>query len=91
MKAWRLTAPGGELSFRDVPEPAVAEPAEALIALTADPRSRAMINRWRDGTLAELVLAPVTTVTPIPAALDQVASERLAALSRCVVPYAPCG
>ncbi len=26
-------------------------------------------------------------MTPVPAALDQVASERLAALSRCVVPY----
>jgi alcohol dehydrogenase len=161
VKAWRLTAPGGELSFRDVPEPAVTdgsvlvrmhaspllsylrsyvegqlttylppegeftpgtngigvietagagvyglaagqrvfcspyvvssenvtEPAEALIALTADPGSRALINRWRDGTLAELALAPVTTVTPVPATLDLLASERLAALSRCVVPY----
>ena len=46
--------------------------AEALIALTADAGSRALINRGRDGTLAELALAPVTTVTPIPAALDQV-------------------
>lgn len=161
MKAWRLTAPGGELSFREIPEPAVtdgsvlvrmqaspllsylrsyvegelttylppegeftpgtngvgvvqsagadvfgltagqrvfcspylvsseniAEPAEVLIALTADPASRALINRWRDGTLAELVLAPAAAVTPVPAALDQMPSERLAALSRCVVPY----
>jgi hypothetical protein len=25
VKAWRLTAPGGELSFRDVPEAAVTD------------------------------------------------------------------
>lgn len=161
MKAWRLTAPGGELSFREVPDPAVtdgsvlvrlqaspllsylrsyvegkltsylppdgeftpgtngvgvieaagadvfglpkgqrvffspylvagenvAEPAEGLIALTAEPGSHALLDRWRDGTLAELAVVPVPAVTPIPAALDHIGSDRLAALSRCVVPF----
>ena len=161
MKAWRLTAPGGELSFREVPDPAVtdgavlvrlqaapllsylrsyvegeltsylppdgeftpgtngigviegvgadvvglpkgqrvfcspylvtaenvAEPAEGLIALTAEPVSHGLLDRWRDGTLAELAVVPVPAVTPIPAGLDQVGSDRLAALSRCVVPF----
>lgn len=33
------------------------------------------------------MLTPAAAVTPIPAALDQMPSERLAALSWCVVPY----
>ena len=164
MWAWRLTAPGGQLSFREVPVPAVtegsvlvrlqaapllsylrsyvdgelagyrppegeftpgtngvgvieatgagvyglaagqrvfcspylvvgenvAEPAEALIALTAltaDPASAGLVNRWRDGTLAELALVPASAITPVPATLGHIGSDRLAALSRCVVPY----
>jgi alcohol dehydrogenase len=68
----------------------VAEPAEALIALTAltaEPASAALLDRWRDGTLAELALVPAPAVTPIPSALDHIPSGRLAPLSRCVVPY----
>jgi hypothetical protein len=36
VKAWRLTAPGGELSFRDVPEPAVTD-GSALVRMHASP------------------------------------------------------
>jgi alcohol dehydrogenase len=65
----------------------VPEPAEALIALTAEPAAGALMNVWRDGTLAEFAIAPAATVTPVPASLDDLSSVRLAALSRCVVPY----
>jgi alcohol dehydrogenase len=36
VKAWRLTAPGGELSFRDVPEPAVTD-GSVLVRMHASP------------------------------------------------------
>jgi alcohol dehydrogenase len=65
----------------------VTEPAEALIGLTAEPSSGALLSRWPDGTLAELALMPAAAVTPVPAALDGVPSTALAALSRCTVPY----
>jgi alcohol dehydrogenase len=65
----------------------VPAPAEALIGLTAEPDSAPLLDRWRDGTLAELTLAPAAAVTPVPAGLDNQDGARLAALSRCVVPY----
>jgi alcohol dehydrogenase len=65
----------------------VPEPAEALLALTAEGTGVELLNAWPDGTLAELVCAPVATVTPVPAELDGTADCRLAALARCVVSY----
>jgi alcohol dehydrogenase len=65
----------------------VAEPAEALLAMTADPAGDALLNDWPDGTLAEQAVVPAATVTPIPAALQAVPGARLAVLSRCLVPY----
>lgn len=64
------------------------EPPEALLGSTAEPRFAPVLDTWRDGTFAELVVAPLSTVTPIPAALDAVPSARLAVVSRCLV---PCG
>lgn len=65
----------------------IAEPAEALLGLTADPRFTGVLRTWPDGTLAERVVTPAATVTPVPPSLDEIPSERLAALSRCLVPY----
>jgi alcohol dehydrogenase len=65
----------------------VAQPPEALIALTAEGPSRPLLEHWCDGTLAERALMRARTLTPIPALLDDLHDSRLAALSRCVVPY----
>ena len=65
----------------------VPEPAEALLALTAADESAELLDAWPDGTLADLVSAPVATVTPVPAALAEVDDCHVAALARCVVPY----
>ncbi len=65
----------------------VAEPAEALMSMTAEPAGEALLNDWPDGTLAELAVVPAATVTPIPADLQAVPGARLAVLSRCLVPY----
>ena len=65
----------------------VPEPAEALVGLTAEPGSAALLSHWPDGTLAEFALMPAAAVTPVPAVLDSVPSTTLAALSRCTVPY----
>ncbi|MEP7023392.1 MAG: zinc-binding dehydrogenase [Actinomycetota bacterium] len=65
----------------------VPEPAEALLGLTAEPGSAALLRSWPDGTLSELALMPAAAVTSIPAALDSMPSSTLAALSRCTVPY----
>jgi alcohol dehydrogenase len=65
----------------------VPEPPEALLGSTAGPGSAPILETWPDGTLAELAAAPLSTVTPVPAALDGVSSARLAAVSRCLVPY----
>jgi len=65
----------------------VAEPATALLSMTAAPAAAALLNDWPEGTLAELAVAPVSVVTPIPAALDGVPSERLSVVTRCLVPY----
>jgi alcohol dehydrogenase len=65
----------------------VAEPAEALLSMTAEPAGEGLLNDWPDGTLAELAVVPAATVTPIPADLQAVPGARLAVLSRCLVPY----
>jgi alcohol dehydrogenase len=67
----------------------VAEPAESLIGLTTEPvaASQAQQDRWPDGTLAEFALMPAAALTPVPPALGGTSPARLAALSRCTVPY----
>ncbi len=65
----------------------VAEPAEALLSMTAGRGGEALLNDWPDGTLAERAVVPAPTVTPIPAALQAVPGARLATLSRYLVPY----
>jgi alcohol dehydrogenase len=63
------------------------EPAEMLLGLTAGPGSGPLQEYWKDGTLAEQVIVPAASLTPVPPALDAVAPERLAAGIRCLVPY----
>ncbi|WP_035854945.1 quinone oxidoreductase family protein [Cryptosporangium arvum] len=58
----------------------VPDPARGLIGLTSE--TPAVRDTWRDGTLAEKVVAPVSTVTPVPAGLGDVV-----AVTRCLVPY----
>ena len=65
----------------------VPEPAQALLAMTAEPASAALLEDWRDGTLAELVAVSAAAVTPVPAGLGSVPSTQLAAVIRCLVPY----
>ena len=65
----------------------VPEPARALLGITAPPEFVRVLETWRDGTFAELVVVPLSTVTPIPSALDGVPSAVLAAATRCLVPY----
>ncbi|MGI5129830.1 alcohol dehydrogenase catalytic domain-containing protein [Pseudonocardia sp. CA-107938] len=65
----------------------VAEPAQALLGITAPPGSGAVLETWRDGTFAEQVVAPVSTVTPLPAALDGIGGAALIGVTRCLVPY----
>jgi alcohol dehydrogenase len=65
----------------------VLEPAQALLSMTAAPSSAGLLNTWRDGTLAELAVAPVSAVTPIPTSLESVPSARLSVLIRCLVPF----
>lgn len=60
----------------------VPEPVTALIGLTSE--SPEALNVWPDGTLAEKVVAPVSTVTPVP---DSLASVDVVAATRCLVPY----
>jgi alcohol dehydrogenase len=65
----------------------VTDPAEALLAMTADPAGEALLNDWPEGTLGELAMVPAATVSPVPAALRAVPGARLAVLNRCLVPY----
>ncbi|WP_413810668.1 zinc-binding dehydrogenase [Streptomyces sp. OE57] len=78
----RVLTTGSVTAAENVPEPAVA-----LLSMTAAPANAALLNDWPEGTLAEVAMAPVSVVTPIPAELDDVPSERLAVITRCLVPY----
>src|SRR5947208_863074 len=69
----RVLTTGNATAAENVPEP-----AQALLSMTAAPSAADLLNDWRDGTLAEIAVAPVGTVTPIPAELDHVPSFRLA-------------
>jgi len=64
----------------------VDDPAQLLIGLTAlGAGSAAMQADWRDGSLAEYVVAPVATVTPADA-LENIDAAQLAVLNRFIVP-----
>jgi alcohol dehydrogenase len=65
----------------------VAERSQALLGITAPPASAPVLATRPDGTLAEKVVVPASTVTPVPKALDGVDSAVLAAATRCLVPY----
>ena len=66
------------------------EPEQILIGLTATRPSetaRALQTQWRDGTFAEIAHMPASVLTPMPSSLDNVPAERLAGLSKLLVPY----
>lgn len=65
----------------------VGEPAQALLGITAPPESAAVLDTWRDGTFAERVVVPVSTMTPVPPELDDLDASTLVAATRCLVPY----
>jgi alcohol dehydrogenase len=67
----RVLATGHYTAAENVPEP-----AQALLGITGDP---AVLATWPDGTFAERVVAPVSTVTPLPVGG--------VGLTRCLVPY----
>ena len=65
----------------------VSDPAQILIGLTAlGAGSSAVQADWRDGSLAEFALAPVSTITPADG-LDHIAAAQLAVLNRAIVPF----
>jgi alcohol dehydrogenase len=65
----------------------VTNPAQILIGLTAFGESSAAVQAdWRDGSLAEYALAPVTTLTPTEG-LGAVDAAQLAVLNRFIVPF----
>jgi alcohol dehydrogenase len=64
----------------------VDDPGQVLIGLTAFGAGSARVQAdWRDGTLAEYALAPVSTVTPAEG-LDNIDAAQLAVLNRFIVP-----
>jgi alcohol dehydrogenase len=64
----------------------VEEPAQVLAGLTAiSPDSEAFFTTWRDGTLAEYLLAPANAVTPVQD--DSLSADQLALLGRLAVPF----
>lgn len=63
------------------------EPAQILTGLTGvSADSGPLLAEWANGTLAELVLAPATVVTPLDG-LDALPAERLAVLGKFAVPF----
>src|SRR5258708_2535854 len=64
----------------------VEEPAQMLGGLTAiSPDSEPFFTTWRDGTLAEYLLAPTIAVTPVDD--DLLSIDSLALLGRLAVPF----
>jgi alcohol dehydrogenase len=74
------------LSSHFVARDNVDDPAQVLIGLTAGAGAENVLADWPDGTLAEYALAPVEAVAPADG-LDHFDAPRLAALSRCVIPF----
>ncbi|MFT3696598.1 MAG: zinc-binding dehydrogenase [Kofleriaceae bacterium] len=64
----------------------VVEPAQALIGLTAYGDGKKLQADWRDGPLAEYLLTPAATLTPIEG-LDWISDTQLITLMRYAVPY----
>ena len=65
----------------------VADPAQILIGVTSfGPDSEKVQADWLDGTLAEYVLLPASSVVPADGFEDMEATQ-LAAVSRFVIPY----
>jgi alcohol dehydrogenase len=65
----------------------VTNPAQILIGLTAfGEGSTAVQADWRDGSLAEYALAPITTITPADG-LEAIDAAQLAVLNRFIVPF----
>jgi len=65
----------------------VSDPAQILLGLTSfGPGSEIVQDDWRNGTLAEYVLLPAASVTPVDG-LDHIDSAHLIAVSRFVIPF----
>jgi alcohol dehydrogenase len=65
----------------------IDDPAQILIGLTAFGTSSTTVQAdWRDGSLAEFALAPVSTITPAEG-LESMSGAQLAVLNRAIVPY----
>jgi alcohol dehydrogenase len=65
----------------------VDDPAQMLIGITSmGPESERMQADWPEGTLAEYVLAPASTVT-LADGLEHLDAAQLSAVSRFVIPY----
>jgi alcohol dehydrogenase len=65
----------------------VSEPAQVLIGVTSPGGvADAVQQSWRDGTLAEYVLFPASTVTPLEGFEDFDFSQ-LTVITRCIVPF----
>ena len=74
------------LSSHFVARENVEDPAQILIGLTSGAGAEPALADWPDGTLAEYALMPVEAVTPAEG-LDGINAARLAAVSRCIIPY----
>jgi alcohol dehydrogenase len=75
------------VSSHVVADETVPEPAQFLLGITAGgPEGKALQADWRDGTLAEYVRAPKSSVTAIDG-LDAIDPAQLAVLPRFAVPY----
>jgi len=65
----------------------VPEPAQILIGVTSPGGiADAVQQSWRDGTLAEYVLFPASTVTPLDG-FEDFDLAQLTVITRCIVPF----
>lgn len=65
----------------------VQEPGQILMGITSPGGIGDKLQQsWKDGTLAEYVLRPAETVTPIEG-LEDYELPQLTAITRCIVPY----
>jgi alcohol dehydrogenase len=62
------------------------EPAQFLLGITAGPAGKSLQADWRDGTLADYALVPMSCVTPIDG-LGEFSAAELSVLPRFAVPY----
>jgi alcohol dehydrogenase len=85
---WHLK-PGQRVVFSPhlVASENVEDPGQILIGLTAFGNGASNVQAdWRDGSLAEYALAPVSTITPADH-LENFNAAQLAVLNRFIVPY----